>query len=248
MGSWTSPRILFILKGHRQYSVFSSPQLQNPYGKSSSLVISADFHVKFSDHMWSAEFCGVTNGLIYYSSMTISEKKSEDAVVPMIFNPITRQYASLPKMTKDGAERASVLGFDPIDKQFKVLAMAAYPYANEREDNRILILTLGTGEMSWRKIQCPFPHYHYSLREGICINGGKLGVINRKFYGGSNILEFHLLVLEDVEKQEWLKYVYILPDIKLVDLRYVYVVGVTATGEIVFVDGKYISTVLHFLL
>ncbi|ESQ33746.1 hypothetical protein EUTSA_v10009377mg, partial [Eutrema salsugineum] len=153
------PRLLFILQGLRECSVFSSPQLQNPYGKSSSLVVSADFHVKFSRDMWPAEFCGFTCGLIYFYSMRISEKKGDDKV-PVIFNPTTRQYASLPETDRFSR---SFLGFDPIDKQFKVLSM---PFPKFSNDHRIL--TLGTGEMSWKKIQCPL--IHYLLSKEICIN------------------------------------------------------------------------------
>ncbi|ESQ33743.1 hypothetical protein EUTSA_v10009341mg, partial [Eutrema salsugineum] len=241
--SWALPRLLIILEGNRECSVFSSPQLQDPYGKSSFVVVSADFH---------------------------------DAVVPVIVNPTTRQYASLPELTNSSRYKAfdNFLGFHPIDKQFKVLSM---PYPEFCNDNRIL--TLGTGEMSWRKIQCPLTHFPYP--QGICINGvlyylanrtsdvigempslvivcfdvrsekfkfieaekcfyatlinykGKLGGIREKYDYDSNTLELRMWVLEDVEKQEWSKNVYILQDDDFVDLSYVTVAGITTTGEIV---------------
>lgn len=51
--------------------------------------------------------------------------------------------------------------FDPVDKQFKVLNMSD------------LILTLGTGEDSWKQIYCPLINLSmYGLHKGICINGG----------------------------------------------------------------------------
>ncbi|ESQ33673.1 hypothetical protein EUTSA_v10009740mg [Eutrema salsugineum] len=94
--------------------------------------------------------------------------KSKDAG-PVVFNPRTRQYASLPKLETHGSvERISMLGFDPIDKQFKVLTVSADPDLDCNDRHRIL--TLETGEMCWRKIQCPLWHYSWP-GEGICING-----------------------------------------------------------------------------
>ncbi|ESQ33744.1 hypothetical protein EUTSA_v10009932mg [Eutrema salsugineum] len=266
--SWARPHLLIILERNRECSVFSSPQLQHPYGKS-SLVVSADFHIKFSGDMWSTYFRRVlTSGLIYFSNIRFPEKKGADAVGPVIFNPTTRQYATLPKLETDGMLR-SFLGFDPIDKQFKVLVMASGPLCSI--DHRIL--TLETRKLGWRKIQCPLTYFPYP--QGIFINGvlyyladctsdvigevpslmivcfdvrsqnfkfieveecfcailinykGKLGGIRH------NTLELRMWVLKDVEKQEWSKYVYTLQDDRFVDLRYVNVVGVTNTGEIV---------------
>ncbi|CAF2043901.1 unnamed protein product, partial [Brassica napus] len=61
----------------------------------------------------------------------------------------------------------SFLGFDPIDKVFKVVSPIAgrSPYGCIHNN-----LTLGTGEMRWRKIQCSLSHCPDSSG-GICING-----------------------------------------------------------------------------
>ncbi|ESQ33725.1 hypothetical protein EUTSA_v10009588mg [Eutrema salsugineum] len=160
--SCARPRLLFALKrdGEREWSFFSSPLFHNPYEKSS---LSADFHVKLSRDMFPTEFRGPASGLIYFSGMRISQKKGEDALVPVIFNPRTRQYATLPKLTRYN-QFYSFLGFDPIGKQFKVLSMGHLGCSDDH-----MILTLGTGEMNWRKIQYPFKHDPYS--QGICING-----------------------------------------------------------------------------
>ncbi|ESQ33747.1 hypothetical protein EUTSA_v10009451mg [Eutrema salsugineum] len=267
--SWARQRLLITLEGNGEFRVFSSPQLQHPYGKSSFVVVSADFHVKFS---LPAKTCGLTSGLICFSYNSIN--KVENALVPVIFNPTTRKYVSLPKLTNSSWYKAFniFLGFDPIDKQFKVLFM---PYPEFGNENRIL--TLGTGEMSWRKVQCPLSLY--PLNKWICINGvlyyladrmsdgkwpslmivcfdvrsekfkfieaeecfyatlinykGKLGGIREIYDNDSNTLELRMWVLEDVEKQEWSKYVYTLQDDEFVDLSFVTVAGVTETGEIV---------------
>lgn len=61
----------------------------------------------------------------------------------------------------------SFLGFDPIDKQIKVLSMNASFY--DGNDQPPQILTLGTGNVLWRRIHCPLNHF--PTHEGVCING-----------------------------------------------------------------------------
>lgn len=82
--------------------------------------------------------------------------------MPVICNPSTGQYARLPQLRRKNHSR-SLLGYDPIGKQYKVLAITKSRYGEE------YILTLGTGKMSWRKIQRRVNHYPRS--GGICING-----------------------------------------------------------------------------
>ncbi|CAA7061266.1 unnamed protein product [Microthlaspi erraticum] len=88
------PRLLFALNRESRWSFFSTPQLQNPYGNSVSLE--ATFHMKLSQltRGISRKFSGLTSGLMYFSSVPISQK-SDDGV-PVIFNPTSRQYLSLP--------------------------------------------------------------------------------------------------------------------------------------------------------
>ncbi|ESQ33693.1 hypothetical protein EUTSA_v10009572mg, partial [Eutrema salsugineum] len=235
--SWARPRLLIILQGCSEYSVFSSPQLQNPYGKSSSslVVVSADFHVKFSRDMWSTEFCGITSGLIYFSSMRISEKNGGDAVRHVIFNPRTKQNATLPKLTKDGVKRISVLGFDPIDKQFKrmcingVLYYISKIFCRPHNEKFYVIVCFDVRSESFKFIEVEECIYYATL-----INyKGKLGGIRTEYDGDSNTLELCLWVLEDVEKHQWSKYVYILKDDEFVEVCFLNVAGVTTAGEIV---------------
>ncbi|ESQ33726.1 hypothetical protein EUTSA_v10009370mg [Eutrema salsugineum] len=201
------PRLLFALNQDHEWSFFSSPQPQNPDEKS-SLVVAAGFRVKIHGHSWT-EFWGY-------------------AFVHLICNPSTGQCASLPKLRTYGRSH-SFLGFDPIDKQFKVLFNA---YDNHR------ILTFGIGKLSWRNIQCPIP-ITIGYSKGMCINGYDSADRN-------GTLKLRLRVLEDVEKQKWSKYVYTLSDDKFVDLRRVTIAGVTATGEIVL-SMRYASKPFYVL-
>ncbi|XP_019095769.1 PREDICTED: putative F-box protein At1g33020 [Camelina sativa] len=83
--------------------------------------------------------------------------------MPVICNPLTGRYVSLPKLRTNKQSR-SFLGFDPVDKQYKVLLMNGI--VNYETVHHIL--TLEAGIMRWRVIQCPFTHKPFG--KGICIN------------------------------------------------------------------------------
>ncbi|VYS69041.1 unnamed protein product [Arabidopsis thaliana] len=267
------PRLLFAFSKHGEWRFFSSPQPQNPYGKS-SFVATADFHTKFSQNL---NICNYTSGLVYFSAMWITK-------ADVICNPSTGHYAMLPKLLLTYGETRSFFLFDPVGKQFKVLLMNKI---NNNETKDIHILTLGTRKVRWRKIQqCPL--IHIVSHEWICINGalyyiayniddflgyivcfdvrsekfkclnlnqdcfserstkliyykGKLGVVNLKYaHGGGFPLKLCMWVLEDVEKQEWTTSVYTLRDEdRVVKVYYdLFIVGITATGEIVLAKKK----------
>ncbi|XP_023644419.1 putative F-box protein At1g30920 [Capsella rubella] len=135
--------------------------------------------------------------------------------------------------------RFSKEGFDPIGKQFKVLAMF-----NSVNDHSIL--TLGTEKLSWRTIQSPSSEEFkvvghecdFSWTTNLVNYKGKLGVIEHDLTDG--LIKLQMWVLEDIDKNEWSKlYDYILKttENKVVkDITYLSVVGVTASGEIVLAD------------
>ncbi|KAG7594343.1 Ribonuclease H-like superfamily [Arabidopsis thaliana x Arabidopsis arenosa] len=167
--SSAQPRLFFAIEKNGLWSFFSLPQHLRPYEKSSSssLVVTAEFHMKFPpDNMtiYSRDdrrfSCGFASGLIYLYGMLTKEHYDG---VPVICNPKTGHYATLPSLRRF-RQAFSFLGFDPIDKQYKVLFMA-YPCSPDHHK----ILTFGTGEMSWRRIKCSLRHSIAS--EGVCING-----------------------------------------------------------------------------
>lgn len=258
------PRLLFFMR--RLYEddlvFFWLPQPQHPYEK----VSSPEFHMKLDMDL--DRFGGHASGLFSFSRTPSMFSEENEDTVHVICNPSTWQCRRLPKL-KNVKVLQSLLGFDPIDKQIKILQMAK---AGEHR-----IMTLGTGKMRWRKIQCPLAHNATMLNQQICINGvlyyltgnyntsdivivcfdvrseefklidnaesflcypfttlvnykGKLGVINWIY----NDITFELFVLENVEKQEFSKYVYTLPKNKIGGWDYISIVGVTASGEFVF--------------
>ncbi|EFH69920.1 hypothetical protein ARALYDRAFT_890670 [Arabidopsis lyrata subsp. lyrata] len=93
-------------------------------------------------------------------------KENEDAK-RVLCDPLTGQYVILPEL-RGHSYSYNYLGFDPIDKEFKVLFMNTSDFiASKDVDHHIL--TLGAGELKWRKIRCPFTHEPGWNR--ICING-----------------------------------------------------------------------------
>ncbi|XP_023644529.1 putative F-box protein At1g33010 [Capsella rubella] len=222
-------RCLSKLWQHGNWIFFSSPQHQ--YNKS-SLVAATDFHIKFSGDI-SRYICSHASGLLYFQGMNISKDGDDEVRVPMICNPITGRYAILPKL-RSNKEQISFLGFDPIDKQFKVLFIS-HPYYC---DDDYKILTLGTGKMRSEKFKFVDAKFCGSSPSDIILVNykGKLGGIVLKhvsFCGFS--LELCMWVLEDVEKHEWSKCVYYLwDDNEVIHVSYyLSVAGMTTTAEIV---------------
>ncbi|EFH60174.1 hypothetical protein ARALYDRAFT_899792 [Arabidopsis lyrata subsp. lyrata] len=91
---------------------------------------------------------------------------SDKEARPVICNPITGRYAILPNRYTY-RKAYSFFGFDPNDKQYKVLSMV---YPSGPGDSKIL--TFGDGDLTWRKIKCPLRYDRHDIKsEGICING-----------------------------------------------------------------------------
>ncbi|CAH8254087.1 unnamed protein product [Arabidopsis lyrata] len=170
--SSSRPRLLFVVKQDSDWLFFSLPQPQNLDEKSSLVV--ADCHMKFSKDI-SPYNCTYASGLIYFHNM-------DNDAVRVICNPSTGQYAILPLPERRTHRHSySYLGFDPIDKEFKVLFMNTSKFIASSDIDHY-ILTLGTGKLRWRKIQCPFTHNPFWNR--ICINGVLyyLAHSERKYY------------------------------------------------------------------
>ncbi|CAF1931033.1 unnamed protein product [Brassica oleracea] len=92
--------------------------------------------------------------------------------VPVICNPSTGQHLTLPKVKAKNSYLRTFFGYDPINKQFKVLCMTVTNYRKQVNSKEHQVVTKGKGRLSLRKIICLlFPHYHERERDGICING-----------------------------------------------------------------------------
>jgi len=83
-----------------------------------------------------------------------------------------------------------LFGYDPIRKQFKVLCWTNFYRQGRTSNEQYQVLTLGTGELLWRKIECLFPHEPHKDKNGICINGVLYYIawLKNRCYDGTEII------------------------------------------------------------
>ncbi|KAJ4891429.1 F-box protein DOR [Raphanus sativus] len=151
-------QLLFYCQKEKEVSFFSSVQPQNVVDEDSSPTAAVDHHMTFPFQR-AETISSSVNGFLCIND--------DREVVWVICNPSTRQSFTLPKMkTRRRSRKIKFLGYDPIEKQHKVLAMIML----EKSVVDHQVLTLGNGNMTWRLIECGIPHYFPGLTS-ICING-----------------------------------------------------------------------------
>ncbi|AEC06426.1 F-box family protein [Arabidopsis thaliana] len=206
--SSTKPRLLFAMaekvneEKNCVWRFFSTPQLENPYEKSSStLVAAAEFHVKFSpDKLYICHCYDLKYFSIGYASGLIYLYGDRGEATPLICNPTTGRYAILPNRYTY-RKAYSFFGFDPIDKQYKALSIF-YPSGPGHSK----ILTFGAGHMKWRKINCPLRYDRHDIKsEGICINGVLyyLGSTSDCVKDGHGIVSDYVIVCFDIRSEKF---------------------------------------------
>ncbi|KAL1220205.1 F-box protein [Cardamine amara subsp. amara] len=153
--SSTKPRILLAFENNDKVMFYSVPQDRDPTLTTSHVV--PYYHMSFPKGMTGYTFviCTPVRGLV------CSKTKK-----PMIYNPSTGEYITLPIATRKRVEMKTYLGYDPIDKIFKVLGVTYDDYACRG----LTLCSLGTKEVTWRNIECAIPHIPLRPSE-ICING-----------------------------------------------------------------------------
>jgi len=94
------------------------------------------------------------------------DKGSLDTII--IYNPITGESLSLPKLELKRFHIVTkpYLGYDPIEKQLKVLCIKFSEIPSTVDDHQVL--TLKNGKHLWRTIQYK---PHYPKCNGICLDG-----------------------------------------------------------------------------
>ncbi|KAL0671012.1 hypothetical protein Bca4012_033716 [Brassica carinata] len=164
--SCARPQLLFVLD---DYSVgelvfISSPQPQNP--EENSYVVASNPLACFPR---SSGFYGCTNGFFCYGADRNLKGLKLPVCVPVICNPSTGQSLTMPRLiSKKKYGVQSYLGYEPMEKEFKVLSM------NKSRTGEVIsvehqVLTLGTKNLSWRLVECCIPHR--SSSKWICISG-----------------------------------------------------------------------------
>uniref|UniRef100_A0A1J3IX61 F-box protein n=1 Tax=Noccaea caerulescens TaxID=107243 RepID=A0A1J3IX61_NOCCA len=158
--SWTRPRLLlFTFQFEGKIFNFSLPQPQNPDDESSLVATRYHVHYNHSPTDFSFRFGSPLGGFICRR-----DRDRDGGVTMVICNPITGESVSLPKVeSMTSVETIPFLGYDPVDKQFKVLGIKDDGVSNTHH-----IVTLENGNHLWRAIQCK-PHFPKS--RGICIDG-----------------------------------------------------------------------------
>ncbi|CAL9237824.1 unnamed protein product [Arabidopsis halleri] len=121
----------------------------------------------------SFERCRSVRGLVF-----LGDERSLNGVehkVSVICNPSTGKSLTLPKLkTRKRIGVRSYFGYEPIEKQYKVLSMTWGIYGTrdmDSEEHQHQVLTLGTRQPSWRMIECWIPHSVYYTYNNVCING-----------------------------------------------------------------------------
>ncbi|XP_019087514.1 PREDICTED: F-box protein At3g49450-like [Camelina sativa] len=157
------PQLLFTFKINGKWLFFSSPQPLNPDENLS--LIATNHHMCFRIRTGSCGINAPIRGLL--STENVWLKDGYKGLKAMVYNPSTGQSITLPKVRTRRDEARTYLGYDPINKQVKVLWISLCSWLRKAEEHQVL--TLGVRNLSWRKIECSLPHYPISA--GICING-----------------------------------------------------------------------------
>ncbi|XP_019083013.1 PREDICTED: F-box protein DOR-like isoform X1 [Camelina sativa] len=157
------PRILFTCRKDSELCFFSTPQPLNPDESSSLLAASYHMKIPFNDNY---NIISPIGGLVFLRYGHIFEGRKTPELLSVIWNPSTRQSLALPKPnTRKRICLQSYFGYDPTEKQYKVLSMSVEGGIYKEHQ----VLTLGTEKLSWRMIECCIPHINGF--KGICING-----------------------------------------------------------------------------
>lgn len=144
----------------------SSPQPQG-----SSLLTTSYYGMKVPGHCYSfyVKFSCI-KGL---ALLRFKRVLNEHGHVSVICNPSTGQSLILPKVkTRRRIGVRSYLGYDPVEKQHKVLSMTWLFYGSQwlvSEEHQVL--TLGVKEPSWRKIECSITYTSNHKYHHVCIDG-----------------------------------------------------------------------------
>ncbi|KAL0724358.1 hypothetical protein Bca4012_038957 [Brassica carinata] len=263
--SSTRPRLLFFCEKDGHLFFFSS----SPQPQSSSLLTTSCYHMKVPYQSFGYSFdvrFSCVKGLVL---LRFERVLNGHGHVSVICNPSAGQSLILPKVkTRRKIGVRSYLGYDPVEKQYKVLSMTWLFHGSQRlVSDEHQVLTLGGKPPSWRKIECSVPYtinykYHHEKFSFVKDTDGYtqlFGCAVLKNYNDKLVSlgpetinisckSIRLRVLEDVEKEEWSQHIYMLPDLwrEIVGKAFLSFVGVTRRKEIVFLSSFFHRYLLYF--
>ncbi|KAL0718649.1 hypothetical protein Bca4012_067972 [Brassica carinata] len=196
-------RILFAFKVGSNLFFYSSPQQQQDPDNSNSPIVATRHDINLGSDL--QQLCRPVRGLV------CSQHIGKNCSWAVISNPVTGEIVTTPKLTIEGIHlkdriRGKVdysFGYDPINKQFKVLRITRLCGSPEHRISfysKYHVLTLGTGELSWRQLRCSTLHYPLD-ENGICENGICIdGVL---FYPALIQHRKHMIVCFDVRSEKF---------------------------------------------
>ncbi|CAA7013851.1 unnamed protein product [Microthlaspi erraticum] len=155
--SLARPRLLFGIKVDKELFFFSSPQPQNP--ADNSTLVATRYNRCFLNYLPS----GIRTP--HRGLVSLHEWGSD---VHVICNPVTGESITLPEVKAKSGNGRSYVGYDHINKQFKVLCTTY----GEPDGHWVLTLR-STGKPVWRSIECSHQHpmlTGISFRHEIWIN------------------------------------------------------------------------------
>uniref|UniRef100_M4DZ42 F-box domain-containing protein n=1 Tax=Brassica campestris TaxID=3711 RepID=M4DZ42_BRACM len=167
--SCARPQLLFAREDRSvsKYIFISSPQPGNP--QENAYVVAANHLARFprSNGFYG---CTCTSGFFCYGDDRNLKGLQRPVHVPVICNPSTGQSLTMPRLiSKKRYGVQSYLGYEPIEKELKLLSMNNSLVSDEWISVEHQVLTLGTKKLSWRLVECCIPHR--SSSKWICISG-----------------------------------------------------------------------------
>ncbi|CAA7049601.1 unnamed protein product [Microthlaspi erraticum] len=173
--SSSGPKLLFVSQKNSELIFFYSPQPQNPNENSSPVAVTYHMKIPYNFYFSKERFPPIRGLLFLRADQNLEGRR---ITVSLICNPTTGQFLTLPlpKVATIGVYVGSYFGYDPIEKQYKVLCMTISTHHGDggrhevvSEDHQVLTLTR---EPSWRMIKCGIPHHPYRTNHnGICVSG-----------------------------------------------------------------------------
>ncbi|KAL0877233.1 hypothetical protein Bca101_026938 [Brassica carinata] len=162
-----SPCILFTFQAEGKWSFFSSPEsMLISDQKLSSVAVDSLSHVPID---YPISVCLPVCGLLCTKDEWVLSGKKDARM--MICNPSTGGFKLLPKVKTRRRRVLTYLGYDPVEKVYKVLCMTSREKPVSLQAEQHQVLTLGTGKMNWRMIECSVPHCPLLEDSEICLDG-----------------------------------------------------------------------------
>lgn len=167
------PQFLFAFIGDAGFPFCTSPQIQNPNHDTSSSLVLTPHHT----YLPAVGFSQISRPVRGWVCIEVRRG------IFGVCNPITGKTIILPNLKKERMLVKIVLGYDPIDKQFKVLFTTWSPCQPLDKPAEHYVLTLGAEQLVWRTIECCKPLLPIRVcGVGICINGVLYYMAERNHY------------------------------------------------------------------